>query len=81
MVDPEPSRNSWGDTRAFNKVNMVCEIIGYKPRINNKNIAKCMDKYLQEAPESEIAITKLGNVKDYLLVDAILLDFLTTDTK
>ena len=43
---PQPSRNSWGDTRDFNKVSLVCQIIGYKPRINNKNDAKSMDKYL-----------------------------------
>ena len=42
----QPSRNSWGDMRDFNKVNLVREIIGYKPRINNKNDAKCMDTYL-----------------------------------
>ena len=35
----QPSRNSWGDTRVFNKESLVSEIIGYKPRINNKNEA------------------------------------------
>ena len=44
---PQPSRNSWGDTREFNKVSLVSQIIGYKPRMNNKNDAKCMDKYLR----------------------------------
>ena len=61
----QPSRNSWGDTREFNKVSLVTQIIGYKPGINNKNNAKCMDKYLQEDPESDLVITKLGKVKDY----------------
>ena len=36
---PQPSRKSWGDTRDFNKVFLVSQIIGYKPRINNKNEA------------------------------------------
>ena len=77
---PQPSRNSWGDTRDFNKVSLVSQIIGYKPRINNKNDAECMDKYIREAPESDLGITKLGKVKDYLPVDAPLLDYLVTDT-
>ena len=37
---PQPSRNSWGDTREFNKVSLVLEIIENKPRINNKNNAR-----------------------------------------
>ena len=78
---PQPSRNSWGDTREFNKVNLVREIIRYKPRINNKNDGKYMDTYLRRAPESSLVITKLGSVKDYLPVDAPLLDYLTTDTE
>ena len=40
-----------------------------------------MDKYLQEALESDLVITKLGKVKDYLPVDAPLLDYLVTDTE
>ena len=40
-----------------------------------------MDKYLQEAPESDLVITKLGKVKDYLLVNAPLLNYLVTDTE
>ena len=78
---PQPSRNSWGDTREFNKVSLVSQIIGYKPRTNNKNDAKCMDKYLREAPESDLVITKLGKVKDYLPVHTPLLDYLVMDTE
>ena len=78
---PQPSRNSLGDTREFNKVSLVSQIIRYKSRINNKNDAKFMDKYHREAPESDLVITKLGKVKDYLPVDAPLLDYLVTDTE
>ena len=46
----QPSRNTWGEPREFNKVSLVSQIIGYKPRLNNKNNAKCMDKNLREAP-------------------------------
>ena len=40
-----------------------------------------MDKYLREAPESNIVITNLGKVEDYLPVDAPLLNYLVTDTE
>ena len=74
----QPSRSSWGDTKDFNQVSLVSQIIGYKPKINNKNDAKCMDKYLRETPELDLVIMKLGEVKDYLLVDAPLIDNLVT---
>ena len=35
-----------------------------------------MNKYLREAPESDLVITKLGKVEDYLPVYAPLLDYL-----
>ena len=43
---PHPNRSAWSDSREFNKVNLGREIVGYKPRINTKNDAKCMDTYL-----------------------------------
>ena len=52
------------------------EMVGYRPRINTANNAKCMETYLIGAPESELVITKLGPVKDYLAVEALLLNFL-----
>ena len=77
----QPSRSSWGDTKKFNKVSLVTQIIGYKHRKNNKNDNKCMDKYYQEALESDLVIRKLGDMKDYLPVEAPLLDYLVTDTE
>ena len=62
-------------------MNLVREMVGYRPRINNKNDAKCMDTYLLNAPESELVMTNLSPVKDYLLVEASLLDFLTVKTE
>ena len=59
----------------------MSQIFGYKPRINNKNGAKCMDKYLREAPKSDLVITKLGKVKDYLFGDSSMLNYLVTDTE
>ena len=40
-----------------------------------------MDKYLRETPELDLVIMKLGEVKDYLLVDAPLIDNLVTETE
>ena len=56
-------------------------MVGYKPKINNKNNAKCMNTYLLIAPESEVVMTKLGPLKDYLPVEAPLLDYLTVETE
>ena len=53
--------------------------MGYKPRINTKSDAKCMDDYLRIAPKSELVMTYLGPDLDYLPVEAPLLDFLTVD--
>ena len=57
-------------------MSLVSQIIGYKPRINTKSDAKCLEKFLREAPESELVLMKLGNVKD-----ASLLDYLVTKTE
>ena len=46
---PHTSRSAWSDSREFNKVNFVREMVGYRPRINTKNNAKCMDTYLLDA--------------------------------
>ena len=62
-------------------MNLVRGRVGYKPRINNKNDAKCMNTYLLIAPESELVMTKLGPVKNYLPVEALLLDYLTVETE
>ena len=63
---PQPSRNSWGDTRDFNKVSLVSQIVGYKPRLNNKNDAKCMDKYLREVQEPENSESLIREIIDMI---------------
>ena len=78
---PQPGRNTWGDSWEFNKVSLVSQVIGNGPRINTKSDAKCLDIYLQEAPEAKLVITKLGSIKNYLPVDAPLLDYLVTETE
>ena len=78
---PHPSRSAWSDSREFNKVNFVREMVGYRPRINTKNNAKCMNAYLLITPESELVMIKLDLVKDNLPVEAPLLDYLTVETE
>ena len=78
---PESTRNAWSDSRKFNKENLVKVMVGYRPRIINKNDEKCMGAYLRVALESELVMTNLGPDTDYLLVEAPLLDFLTVDTE
>ena len=43
---PQPSRSAWGDSREFNKVNLVREMIRYNPGINNKKDEKCLTNLL-----------------------------------
>ena len=62
-------------------MSLAKHIMGYKPRINNKNDAKCMDMFLNRVPESDLVMTNLGPDKDYLPVQALLLDFLTVEDK
>ena len=76
---PQPNRKAWGDSREFNKIYLVSQVMGYRHKINTKSDAKCMNKYLLESLESELVITKLGNMQDYLPVDAPLLDYLATE--
>ena len=65
---PHPSRSAWSNSREFHKVSFVNNILGYKPRINTKDDAKCMDTYLKQVPESELVKSNLGPEKDYLPV-------------
>ena len=63
---PQPSRNSWGVTREFNKLSLLSQIIGYKPRINNKNDTKCMGKYLPEVQEPESSESVMREIIDMI---------------
>ena len=80
-IIPHPTRSAWRDSREFHKVSLVKHIVGYKPRKNNQNDAKCMDTFLKRVPESDLVMTNLGPDKDYLLVQAPLLDYLTVETE
>ena len=57
---PQPRLNSWGDSKIYNKVNLVKDMIGYKPRINTKNDERNMRTYLKKSPKDELVIPKAG---------------------
>ena len=77
----QPDRKAWGDSCEFKKVSLVSQVMGYKPKINTKSDAKCMKIYLLESPKSELVITKIGNMQDYLPLDAPLLNYLATESE
>ena len=60
---PQPTSSSWGDSKDYNKVNLVKNIIGYKPRINTKNDERNMRIYLERSSKSELLIPK-GGIND-----------------
>ena len=78
---PQPTSSSWGDSNDYNKVNLVKNIIGYKPRINTKNDKKNMRSYLEKSSKSELVIPKGGTNERYLPMGAPLLDFLAVETE
>ena len=78
---PQPEESSWGDSKTINKVNLVKEIIGYKPRINMNCDAKNMNNYLNRSSKDKLITTKTGLSEGYLPMGAPLLDFLTVDVE
>ena len=78
---PQPRLNSWGDSKIYNKVNLVKDMKGYKPRINTKDDERNMRTYLKKSPKDELVIPKAGLNEEYLPMGAPLLDFLTVETE
>jgi hypothetical protein len=46
MLIPQIGEKAWGEKRAGNKVDMIGEMVKFKPRINTGNDNACMKKYL-----------------------------------
>ena len=78
---PQPRSNSWGDTKLHNKVNLVKDMIGYKPRKNTKDDEKNMRLYLRKSFKDKLVIPRTGLNDEFLPMGAPLLDFLTVDTE
>ena len=78
---PQPISNSWGDKRPYNKVNLVKDMIGYKPKINTKDDERNMRLYLRQSFKDKLVIPKSGLDEEFLPMGAPLLDFLTVETE
>ena len=81
ILIPKPDVKTWGEERTFSKVDMIGACVGFKPRINRKRDGFCMDKFLQRSRSDMLMVPDIGDLKDFLPVDAPLLDYLTEDTK
>ena len=73
---PQPTLNSWGDKRPHNKVNLIKDMIGYKPKINTKDDERNMRLYLRQSFKDKLVIPKSGLDKEFLPMGAPLPDFL-----
>ena len=62
-------------------MNLVKNVLGYKPRINTKGDERNMRIYLERSSKSELAILKGGINERYLPMGAPLLDFLAVKTE
>ena len=52
MLIPPQERKVWGEKRIGNKVDMIAEMVGYKPRINSGRDDPCMSLYLSRVSRS-----------------------------
>ena len=78
---PQQRSNSWGDSKIHNKVNLVKDMIGYKPRINTKDDERNMRTYLKKSFKDKLKIPRTGLDKEFLPMGAPLLDFLAVETE
>ena len=60
--------NSWGDSKTHNKVNLVKDMIGYKPRINTKDDERNMRTYLKKSFKDKLVIPK-NRLRQRILAD------------
>ena len=78
---PQPRSNSWGDSKLHNKVNLVRDMIGYKPRINTKDDEKNIRLYLNKSFKDKLVIPRTGLDEEFMPMGEPLLDFLAVDTE
>ena len=81
MLIPPQETKVWGEKRIGNKIDMIAEMIGYKPRINSGRDDPCMSLYLSRVSRSGLDQPSMLTREQFLPVDAPLLDFLVEDVK
>ena len=62
-------------------MNLVKDMIGYKPRINTKDDERNMRTYLKKSFKDKLKIPRTGLDKEFLPMGAPLLDFLAVETE
>ena len=81
ILIPQPEEMLWGEKRIGNKAAMIGEIVGGKPRINNGQDTACMQRYITRVSKAGLDQPSFLRVKQYLPVEAPLLDYLVEDVK
>jgi len=81
MLIPQEGEKVWGEKRPGNKVDMIAEIVGYRHRINTGRDQACMQRYITRVSRAGLDQPSVLNSRQFLPVDAPLLDFLVEDAK
>ena len=81
MLIPQIGEKAWGEKRAGNKVDMIAEMVKFKPRINTGNDNACMKKYLSRVSRDGLDQPSMLRRDQFLPVDAPLLDYLVESSK
>jgi len=81
MLIPQCGEKVWGEKRIGNKVDMISEMIGYKPKINRGRDEACMEKYLGRVSRSGLDRPSMLHKDQFLPAEAPLLDYLVESTR
>ena len=81
MLIPQEGEKLWGEKRIGNKVAMIAEIVGFKPRINTGNDTRCMQRYITRVSRNGLDQPSMLRMDQFLPVRAPLLDYLVECTR
>ena len=71
----------WGEKRIGIKVDMLAQIVGFKPKINTGKDQVCMQRYVTRVSKSGLNMPTMLSLEQFLPAGAPLLDFLIHDTR
>ena len=71
----------WGEKRIGNKIAMISQIIGFKPRINTGKDQINMQRYITRVSKTGLDMPTILTMEQFLPAGAPLLDFLIHDTR
>ena len=81
MLIPQLGEKLWGEKRIGNKVDMIAEMVGFRPRINTGRDAICMDSYLSAVSKDGLDHPTMLQRDQFLPVGAPLLDYLVENSR